>query len=50
MVGVAFDFVLPLGETFISMAAWLVEQVLVQAKFLASLPFSTVIGCSWPLF
>jgi competence protein ComEC len=32
------------------MAAWLVEQVLVQAKFLASLPFSTVIVGSLPLF
>lgn len=50
MVGVAFDFVLPLGEAFITMAAWLVEQVLVQAKFLASLPFSTVIVGSLPLF
>jgi competence protein ComEC len=50
MVGVAFDFVLPLGEAFITMAAWFVEQVLVQAKFLASLPFSTVIVGSLPLF
>ncbi len=50
MVGVAFDFVLPLGEAFITMAAWLVDQVLVQAKFLASLPFSTVIVGSLPLF
>ena len=50
MVGVACDFVLPLGETFIGLAAWLVEQVLVQAKFLASLPFSTVVVGSMPLF
>lgn len=50
MVGVAFDFVLPLGETSISMAAWLVEQVLVQAKFLASLPFSTIVVGCLPLY
>ena len=50
MVGGAFDFVLPLGEMFITLAAWLVEQILVQAKFLASLPFSTVIVGSLPLF
>lgn len=50
MVGVAFDFVLPLGETFITLAAWLVEQVLVQAKFLASLPFSTVVVGCLPLY
>ena len=50
MLGVAFDFMLPLGEWFISLAAWLVEQVLVQAKFLASLPFSTIVVGSLPLF
>ncbi|MBR4847582.1 MAG: DNA internalization-related competence protein ComEC/Rec2, partial [Phascolarctobacterium sp.] len=50
MIGVACDFVLPLGETFIGLAAWLVEQVLVQAKFLASLPFSTVVVGSLPLY
>lgn len=50
MVGVAFDFVLPFGEMLITLVAWLVEQVLVQAKFLASLPFSTVIVGSLPLF
>ena len=50
MVGVACDFVLPLGEIFIGLAAWLVEQVLVQAKFLASLPFSTIVVGSLYLF
>ena len=50
MIGVACDFILPFGETFIGLAAWLVEQVLVQAKFLASLPFSTVVVGSLPLY
>ena len=50
MVGVALEFVLPFGETLISLAAWLVEQILVQAKFLACLPFSTVVIGSLPLF
>ncbi len=50
MVGVTFNFVLPFGEMLITLAAWLVEQVLVQAKLLASLPFSTVIVGSLPLF
>ena len=50
MIGVACDFVLPLEETFVGFVAWLVEQVLVQAKFLASLPFSTVVVGSLPLY
>ncbi len=50
MVGVALGFGLPSGETFVNLAAWLVEQILVQAKFLASLPFSTVVIASLPLF
>ena len=50
MIGVACDFILPYGEVFINLAAWLVEQVLVQAKLLASLPFSTVVVGSLPLF
>ena len=50
MLGVAFDFVVPFGEWFISLATWLVEQVLVQAKLLASVPFSTVVVGSLPLF
>ena len=50
MIGVACDFVLPCSETLIILAAWLVEQVLVQAKLLASLPFSTVVVGSLPLF
>ena len=35
MLGVALVFVVSFGEWFISLAAWLVEQVLVQAKLLA---------------
>lgn len=50
MVGVALDFVVPFGEMSICLAAWMVEQILVQAKFLASLPFSTVVVESLPLF
>lgn len=50
MIGLACDFILPFGESIISLAAWLVEQVLVQAKLLASLPFSTVVVGSLPLY
>ena len=50
MIGVACDFILPYGEVFINLAAWLVEQVLVQAKLLASLPFSTVVVGGLPLY
>ena len=50
MIGVTFDFFFPCSETLIILAAWLVEQVLVQAKLLASLPFSTVVVGSLPLF
>ena len=50
MIGVACDFFLPFGETFISSAAWLVEQVLVQARLLASLPFSTIVVGGLPLY
>lgn len=50
MIGIACDFVLPCSEMFINLAAWLVEQVLVQAKLLASLPFSTVVVGCLPLF
>ncbi len=50
MIGIVCDFILPYGELVIILAAWLVEQILVQAKFLASLPFSTVVVGSLPLY
>ncbi len=46
----SLDFALLGGEYLINFSAWLVEQVLVQAKFLASLPFSTVVVGSLPLW
>lgn len=46
----SLDFALLGGEYLIGFSAWLVEQVLVQAKFLASLPFSTVVVGSLPLW
>ena len=50
MIGVACEFIMPFGVTFISSAAWLVEQVLVQARLLASLPFSTIVVGGLPLY
>lgn len=50
MVGTALDFLLPFGAGFIKLAAWLVEQILVQAKFLGSLPLSTVVIGNLPLW
>ena len=50
MLGINLDFVVSVGERFIVISAWLVEQVLVQAKFLASLPFSTVVVGNLPLW
>lgn len=50
MLGISLDFVVPVGERFIVISAWLVEQVLVQAEFLASLPFSTLVVGSLPLW
>ncbi len=49
-LGVCLDFAHFVGEGLIGFSAWLVEQVLVQAKFLASLPFSTVVVGSLPLW
>ena len=46
----SLDFALLGGEYLIGFSAWLVEQVLVQAKFLASLSFSTVVVGSLPLW
>jgi len=46
----SLDFALLCGEYLIGFSAWLVEQVLVQAKFLASLSFSTVVVGSLPLW
>ena len=46
----SLDFALLGGEYLIGFSAWLVEQVLVQAKFLASLPLSTVVVGSLPLW
>jgi len=46
----SLDFALLGGDYLISFSAWLVEQILVQAKFLASLPFSTVVVGSLPLW
>lgn len=52
LLGLALDFVLPLQflEGFLLVAVWLVKQVLVQAKALAGLPFSTVVVGSLPLW
>ncbi|MBQ9763417.1 MAG: DNA internalization-related competence protein ComEC/Rec2 [Phascolarctobacterium sp.] len=50
MLGINLDFVVSVGEKFIAISAWLVEQVLVQAEFLAHLPFSTVVVGSLPLW
>ncbi|MBO5404352.1 MAG: DNA internalization-related competence protein ComEC/Rec2 [Phascolarctobacterium sp.] len=49
-LGVCLDFAHFVGEGLIGFSAWLMEQVLVQAKFLASLPFSTVVVGSLPLW
>ena len=49
-LGGSFDFLHLGGEYLINFSAWLVEQILVQAKFLASLPFSTVVVGSLPLW
>ena len=40
----------PLGGAFIQLAAWLTEQILVQAMWFQSLPFSTVVVGSLPVF
>ncbi len=49
-VGICLDFAHLDCENLIGCSAWFVEQVLVQAKFLASLPFSTVVVGSLPLW
>ncbi len=50
LVGIALDFVLPCGQWFLALAGWLVEQILVQTKFLASQTFSTVVVGNLPLW
>lgn len=50
MLGVVLDCAVPCGETLVTWAGWLVRQVLVQAKLLAGLPFSTVTIGSLPLW
>ncbi len=47
---VSIDFISLGDEVLIGFSAWLVEQVLVQAKFLAGLPFSTVVVGRLPLW
>jgi competence protein ComEC len=50
MLGLLLDLVLPFGVEIVCVAGWLVEQVLVQAKLLASIPCSTIVIGVLPLW